>query len=113
MEESAAIIAFEAIVDGHEIVAEVKKRDEAKAEYNHAIIEGNTAILLEETKADIFCMKLGQLKAGAGAKVKLTYIMACGDHYYDGKFGWPFPVHHGITMGPDFCCCPTVCQFYL
>ena len=75
MEELAAIIAFEAIVDGHEIVAEVKKRDEAKAEYNHAIIEGNTAILLEEAKADIFCMKLGQLKAGAGAKVKLTYIM--------------------------------------
>ena len=75
VEESAAIIAFEAVVDGHEIEAEVKKKDEAKAEYNHAMIDGNTAILLEETKADIFSMKLGQLKAGAGAKVKLTYIM--------------------------------------
>ena len=75
MEESAAIIGFEAVVDGHEIEAEVKKRDEAKEEYNHAMLHANTAILLEETKADIFSMKLGQLKAGAGAKVKLTYIM--------------------------------------
>jgi hypothetical protein len=39
------------------------------------MIEGNTALLLEETAADIFNMKLGQLKPGAGAKVKLTYIM--------------------------------------
>ena len=75
VEESAAIIAFEAVVDGHEIEAEIKKKEEAKTEYNRAMIEGNTAILLEETKADIFSMKLGQLKAGAGAQVKLTYII--------------------------------------
>merc|ERR1712038_1593803 len=75
VEESAAIIAFEANIDGHEIEAEVKKKEEAKAEYDRAMDEGNTAILLEETAADIFSMKLGQLKPGAGAKVKLTYIM--------------------------------------
>ena len=39
------------------------------------MVEGNTAILLEETAPDIFSMKLGQLKPGAWAKVKLTYIM--------------------------------------
>jgi len=75
VEESAAIIGFEAVVDGREIEAEVKKREEAKADYNRAMIERNTAILLEETAPDIFSMKLGQLKPGAGAKVKLTYIM--------------------------------------
>ena len=37
--------------------------------------DGNTAILLEETNADIFSMKLGQLKPGTGARVKLVYIM--------------------------------------
>ena len=50
VEESAAIIGFEAVVDGHEIEAEVKKRDEAKEEYNHAMLHANTAILLEEKK---------------------------------------------------------------
>ena len=39
------------------------------------MVEENTAIVLEETAPDIFSMKLGQLKPGAGAKVKLTYIM--------------------------------------
>ena len=75
VEESAAIIGFEANIDGREIETEVKKKEEAKEEYNQAMYEGNTAILLEETAADIFSMKLGQLKPGAGAKVKLTYIM--------------------------------------
>ena len=75
VEESAAIIGFEANIDGHEIQAEVKKKEEAKMEYDQAMVQGNTAILLEETQADIFQMKLGQLKPGAGAKVKLTYIM--------------------------------------
>ena len=68
-------IAFEANIDGHEIEAVVKEKEQAKQEYNQAIQHGNSAILLEETAPDIFSMKLGQLKAGAGATVKLTYIM--------------------------------------
>ena len=75
VEESAAIIAFEANIDGHEIEAVVKEKEKAKQEYNQAVQHGNSAILLEETAPDIFSMKLGQLKAGAGATVKLTYIM--------------------------------------
>ena len=44
-------------------------------DYDQAIRCGNSAILLEETAPDIFSMKLGQLKAGAGATIRLTYIM--------------------------------------
>ena len=44
-------------------------------DYDQAIKCGNSAILLEETAPDIFSMKLGQLKAGAGATIQLTYIM--------------------------------------
>ena len=44
-------------------------------DYDQAIKCGNSAILLEETAPDIFSMKLGQLKAGAGATIRLTYIM--------------------------------------
>ena len=75
VEESAAIVAFEANIDGHEIQAVVKEKQQAKNDYNQAMQMGHSAILLEETAPDIFSMKLGQLKAGAGAKVKLTYIM--------------------------------------
>ena len=75
VEESAAIVAFEANIDGHEIQAVVKEKQQARNDYNQAMQMGNSAILLEETAPDIFSMKLGQLKAGAGATVKLTYIM--------------------------------------
>eukprot|EP00093_Oithona_nana_P012859 12859.XXX_910098_907486_1 [CDS] Oithona nana genome sequencing. len=75
VEESAAIIGFEATIDGTEIEAIVKGKEEAKAEYDQAMRQGNSAILLDETAPDIFSMKLGQLKPGAGAQVKLTYIM--------------------------------------
>ena len=37
VEESAAIIGFEAVIDGHEIVAQVKEKEQAKAEYNQAM----------------------------------------------------------------------------
>ena len=37
IEESGAIIGFEADVDGHEIVAEVKEKAEAKAIYDQAM----------------------------------------------------------------------------
>ena len=54
VEESAAIIAFEANIDSHEIEAVVKEKEKAKQEYNQAIQYGNSAILLEETAPDIF-----------------------------------------------------------
>ena len=37
VEESAAIVGFEAMIDGHEIVAEVKKKEKAKEDYDQAM----------------------------------------------------------------------------
>jgi len=75
VEESAAIIGFEASINDHVIVAQVKEKEKAKAKYQQAMRDHNSAILLDETVPDIFKMKLGQLKAGEKAQVKLTYIM--------------------------------------
>ena len=74
IEEEAAVTFFEADVDGRKIVTRVKETEEAKMEYNAAIKESTTAILLEEVRQDIFKIKLGQLKPGAGAKIVLKYI---------------------------------------
>ncbi len=75
VEESGAIVALEAVIDGHVIVTEVKKKDEAKNIYDQAMQAGNSAVLLDESAPDVFSMKLGQLKAGSGAQIKLTYAM--------------------------------------
>jgi len=39
-----------------------------------SISDHQTAVLLEETSADIFRIKVGQLKPGAGAKITIVYI---------------------------------------
>ena len=75
VEESAAITGFEATIDGNEVVAVIKEKDKAKAEYHQAMNEGKTAIMLNEVSPDVFCLKLGQLKPGSRASIKLTYIM--------------------------------------
>ena len=37
VEESAAIVGFEAVIDGREIVAEVKEKEKAKEDYDQAM----------------------------------------------------------------------------
>lgn len=48
----AAVCAFTAVVDGRTVRGVVKRKAEAKAEYNAAIAEGKTAALLEEHRAE-------------------------------------------------------------
>ena len=52
----------------------MKEKAEAEREYNEAISEQNTAFLLEQTKTDVFQIRVGQLKPGSGSKVKLSYV---------------------------------------
>ena len=52
----------------------VKEKEEAKAEYDEAVRHQRTAFLAEETKPDIFEIKVGHLKPGAAAKITLRYL---------------------------------------
>ncbi len=52
----------------------MKEKEKAKAEYQEAVNRGMTAVLGEEVKADIFCIKVGQLKPGSSATVTLKYL---------------------------------------
>ena len=74
VEEEAAIVDFKASVDDREIKTIVKKKEVARKEYREAINKEKTAFLLEGTKADVFQIKVGHLKPGAGAKVVINYI---------------------------------------
>ncbi len=73
VEESAAVTAFEAEVEGRTITTKVKAKKEAAQEYSDAVQAGHTAVLLEEDKPDVFTIKIGQLKPGSGAKIRLIY----------------------------------------
>merc|ERR1719239_1226983 len=74
MEEEAAIVGFEAEVDGRLIQSKVQEKAQAEAEYERGLEQKKTSILLTEETPDIFQIKLGHLPPGAGARVRITYL---------------------------------------
>ena len=74
VEEEAAVTDFTAQLEGRTIRTEVKEKVEARADYDRAVANHQTAVLLEEIKQDIFQVRVGQLSPGAGCEVRLTYL---------------------------------------
>ena len=74
VEEEAAVISFEAQVDNRKISTQIKERQDARKEYDEAVQNRKTAVLLEETQPDIFQIKFGQLQPNEEAKNNITYI---------------------------------------
>lgn len=74
LDEAAAVSGFAAIVDGIEIMGEVKQRDEAFETYDDALASGHGAYLLDQEKPDVFTASIGNLPPGKEVLVKLTYV---------------------------------------
>ena len=74
VEEEAAVVDFTAELEGRMIKTRIKEKEAAREEYNQAVLNTQTAFLLEETKPDIFEIKVGYLSPGAGCKIKITYL---------------------------------------
>merc|ERR1712142_318674 len=74
VEEEAAVVDFTAELEGRKIETKVKEKEAAREECNEAVRNRQTAFLLEETKPDIFEIKIGHLSPGAGCKITMTYL---------------------------------------
>ena len=70
IEPESGVVHFEAEVDGRRIEARLREREEAKKVYEEAVKKDRTAFLLEEARPDLFQIKVGHLKPGAGASIK-------------------------------------------
>ncbi|KAJ3340713.1 von Willebrand factor A domain-containing protein 5A [Gonapodya sp. JEL0774] len=75
--ESAAVYSFEAEVDGTVIRGVCREREDAAREYNTAIAAGNRAFLLEEQKADIFQISVGNIPSRKPVVIRLSYVHEC------------------------------------
>ena len=75
VEEAAAVVDFTAELDGRTIKTKVQEKSAARQEYREAMDNRQTAVLLEETKQDIFEVKVGHLSPGASCEIKIVYIM--------------------------------------
>ena len=75
VEEAAAVVDFMAELDGRTIKTKVQEKSKARQEYREAMDNRQTAVMLEETKQDIFEVKVGHLSPGASCEIKIVYIM--------------------------------------
>ncbi|CAF4335289.1 unnamed protein product, partial [Rotaria sordida] len=74
--ENAAVYALTAEIDDRLIIAEIKRKKVAEAEYNEAIIHGQTATLLRQSAEtlDIFIINVGAIPPGKECRVMIRYV---------------------------------------
>jgi len=67
----AAVSAFHLRVAGRTVTGEIKERVQARHDYAEAIKDGKRAALLEEDRADVFTVQVGNIPSGEDAVVSL------------------------------------------
>ncbi|KAK8127240.1 von willebrand domain containing protein [Apiospora sp. TS-2023a] len=75
--DGVSIVEFTCTVGDRVIKGVVKERNQAKATFDHAVAQGETAGLLEqavETAGDVFRTSVGNIPGGAQIKVEITYL---------------------------------------
>ncbi len=97
---SGAVIGYTVRL-GHRIVrGEVRRRAEAREEYRNALLEGRTASLLEQERADTFTQKLGCLPPGEAAEIEIEVLQPLAFLPADGKeaarWEYRFPTVAGV-----------------
>ena len=78
LEQSHAVIGLTAIIDGRKIKAQIKEKEEARADYDDALASGQSAALAEEKSGDVFSLSLGNLPPGKEAEIHLQLVGELG-----------------------------------
>ena len=74
LDEGTALCGFEIEIDGRIVRGHVKEREQAFEEYDEALARGHGAYLLDEERADIFTVSVGNLPPGKEAVLRLTTV---------------------------------------
>ena len=69
----AAFLGLEIEIGARRLIARAKRTDQARREYETAIDEGNTAVLLEQADEGLYTASLGNLLAGESAVIRYRY----------------------------------------
>ena len=94
--DEAAVDSLEIKIGGCTIKSILKKREEAKAIYERAKTEGNTAALLEQERDNIFTQSLANIKPGEQIEVKISYTESL--KFQGGNYEFIFP----MVVGPRY-----------
>jgi Ca-activated chloride channel family protein len=92
----AAVYAMKMTIGERVINAKIKKRDEARQEYEQAKQQGKSASLLEQQRPNVFQMNVANIMPGDEIKVEMSYteILVPTDKVYE--FSYP------TVVGPRY-----------
>jgi len=96
MPEDAAVDGYEFQVGETVIRGVVKKREEARREYEKARDEGRKGALLEEERPNIFTQSVANIPPGGKVSVRVQYVHPV--KIDSGKYGFRFP----MVVAPRF-----------
>uniref|UniRef100_F6V7V1 VIT domain-containing protein n=4 Tax=Ciona intestinalis TaxID=7719 RepID=F6V7V1_CIOIN len=74
LDDSAAVCGFEAFINGKHVIGKVKEKEVAHKEYKEAVAAGHGAYLMDEERADVFTISIGNLPPKAKVVIKITYV---------------------------------------
>ncbi len=78
------------------IEGQIKLREEARRVYDEARMNGQTAALLDQERANIFTQSVANIMPGSKVEVEIGYVQVVG--YDGGQFEFKYP----MVVGPRF-----------
>lgn len=94
--ENSAVDDMRMKIGQRTIVAEIKKREEARRTYEQAKNDGHTAALLEQERPNVFTQSVANIEPGKKIDVVISYLQTLT--YDAGKYEFVFP----MVVGPRF-----------
>ena len=71
---TSTVISFTAIIGEKVIKGKVKEKEEARKEYEKAMVKGDSAYMMTNEESNIFQMNIGKIAVGETVVVKIDYV---------------------------------------
>ena len=92
----AAVDEMTMVLGERKVVGVIKRREEARRIYEQALMQGQTAALLEQERPNIFTQSVGNIAPGQEVKIEISYVDVL--KYDMGEYEFHFP----MVVGPRF-----------
>ena len=93
----SAFMGMEATLAGEQRLAQVLPRQQASRNYDDAVADGDSAVLLERLEPGMLCVNLGNLKPGEEGEIVLRFAAAL--FTADGTARFSLPLVHRPRYG--------------
>jgi Ca-activated chloride channel homolog len=95
----AGVTDFVASLAGRRVVGVLKERGQARTDYEHALVSGQRAAIVEEDRSDVFSVRVGNLGPGEEATIELVLTGPLAFEDGDATFRFPLVVAPRYTTG--------------